>query len=161
SASTTCTFPDGPSSHSVRGRIFDKDNGYTDYTTTVTVNNVAPTATLANGGSVNEHSAGSVSFSNQHDVSPTDQAAGFMYSYDFDNDGTFEIAGSSSPSATVPASYLDDGPGSRTVHGRILDKDGGYTDYTTIITINNVAPTATFNAPASVAEGSSIGLSLT
>lgn len=31
--------------HAITERIFDKDNGYTDYTTTVQVNNVAPTVT--------------------------------------------------------------------------------------------------------------------
>src|SRR5437763_13589227 len=40
--STPCTFPDGPSTHIVKGRIFDKDDGYTTYDTTVVVNNVAP-----------------------------------------------------------------------------------------------------------------------
>jgi len=35
---------------------------------------------------------------------------------------------------------LDDGPGSRTVRARIADKDGGFTDYTTVIAVDNVAP---------------------
>lgn len=111
------------------------------------VNNVAPTATFANSGAVNEGSTGSVSFSNQNDPSSVDTAAGFRYAYDFDNNGTFEIgdgsyAGSgTATSATIPASYLADGPSARTVRGRILDKDGGFTDYTTAITVLNVAPT--------------------
>ena len=40
----------------------------------------------------------------------------------------------------MPASFLADGPATRTVKGRIIDKDGGFTDYTTSITVNNVAP---------------------
>src|SRR5207248_699578 len=78
----------------------------------VTVQDVAPTATLSNGGAVLEGSAGTASFSNQFDPSPTDVAAGFRYAYDFNDDGTFEIgdgtfSGSSSlASAVVPAGYL-------------------------------------------------------
>src|SRR5205807_1679400 len=37
--------------------------------------------------------------------------------------------------ATVPASYLST-PGAHTIHGRIKDKDGGFTDYTTTLTVN-------------------------
>src|SRR5262249_24035699 len=85
---------------------------------------------------VNEGSTGTVAFSGA--------PAGSRYSYDFDIDGTFEIAGSTAASATVPASYLADGPGSRTVRGRLTDSGGATTDYTSTITVNNVAPTATF-----------------
>lgn len=101
---------------------------------------VAPVASFANSGAVNEGSTGGVSFS-----SPTGGSGGYTYSYDFNNDGAFEVTGSTSASATVPASYLDDGPGSRVVHGRITDSAGAYSDYTSTITINNVAPSVTLN----------------
>src|SRR5262249_26737165 len=116
----------------------------------VNVSNANPTATLSNSGPVKEGSTATVTFTNQADVSPADVAAGFHYAYDFDNDGTFDVgngtyAGSViDKTETVPASFLDDGPGTRTVRARIIDKDGGFTDYTTAITITNVAPTATF-----------------
>src|SRR5262249_48370833 len=71
------------------------------------------TASLGNGGGVSEGSAGTVSF-----TGVSGGSSGYTYSYDFNNDGTFEISGSPSASATVPASYLDDGPGARVVHGR-------------------------------------------
>ena len=41
---TTCTFHDD-GSYTVTGRIFDKDDGYIEYSTTVHVRNVAPTVT--------------------------------------------------------------------------------------------------------------------
>ncbi len=126
----------------------DVANNIGSTTFTLIVNNVAPTAVLSNGGAINEGSVGSVSFSGQFDPSTVDTSAGFRYTFDFDNDGTFDsgdgtYSGSgTSASAVVPASFLADGSGTRTVKGRILDKDGGYNDYTTTITINNVAPTA-------------------
>ena len=164
SASSTVAagyLDDGNGSLTVKARIFDKDNGYTEYTTTITINNVDPSATFSNGGAVDEGSAGSVSFSAQSDPSSADTTAGFKYSYDFNNDGTWDAgngltyAGSvASASSTVAAGYLDDGNGSLTVKARIFDKDNGYTEYTTTITINNVDPSATFSNGGAVDEGS-------
>ena len=103
----------------------------------VTVNDVPPIATFAGGGPVPIGSAGAVSFTGVSDVSPAVQAAGFTYSYDFNNDGTFEVAASASPTVTVPASYLS-APGLHTIHGRVTDTNGGFADYTT--TINVLSP---------------------
>src|SRR5207244_3686084 len=108
-----------------------------------------------NGGAVNEHSTGTVSFTNASGGS-----GGYKYSYDFDNNGTFEVSNSSNATATVPASYLDDGPGSRVVHGRITDSAGAFADYTTTISINNVVPSVTL-ANVSGTAGSAINLSAT
>ncbi len=153
-------------SYPVYGRTFDKDNGYTDYTTTVVVtNNVAPTATLGNNGPRAEGSTGTVTFSNQYDPSPSDTAAGFHYAYDFNNDGAFEVGdgtypgGTTAASATVPATYLDDGPGTRIVKGRILDVQGGYNDYLTTITINNAPPTATLSNSGPVDQSAAVTVS--
>ena len=43
--------------------------------------------------------------------------------------------------------FLADGPASRVVRGRIIDKDGGFTDYTTTITINNVCEDSLLATP--------------
>ena len=43
---------------------------------------------------------------------------------------------------TVPASYLDDGPLTHTVRMLVLDKDSTPHQYTTDITVRNVAPVA-------------------
>src|SRR2546429_6138419 len=40
-------------------------------------------------------------------------------------------------------------------------KDGGFTDYTAAIQVNNVPPTATLLAPATVNEGSTFSVALT
>src|SRR5262249_54878651 len=108
---------------------------------------------------VSEGGTATVSLASAFDPSAADTAAGFRYSYDFDNDGAFEVTASASASAIVPASFLDDGSGSRVVRGRIADKDGGFTDYTVTITLTNVAPTASFSGPASVSEGSTATVS--
>lgn len=103
-----------------------------------TVDNVAPTATFSNNGPVRDGATAQVSFANQTDPSAYNTAQGFTYSYDFDNDGTFEVAGSTSASATVPAGYLT-GVSSRTVRGRIANADGAFTDYTTTIAVDGVS----------------------
>lgn len=143
---------DGPAQS--RNVTFTANTGVSGDRTSIsiplTVTNVAPTATFANGGSVSAGSAGRVSFSGQSDPSAADISAGLHYAYDFDNDGVFEVGGDGTYAnavtaalATVPASYLT-GAGSHMVRGRIVDKDGGFTDYTTTITVNavNHAPVA-------------------
>jgi hypothetical protein len=154
---------DGPSTYGVKVRVDDGQGHVVDSpATTLMITNVAPTATFSNSGPVNEGNTATVSFSGQFDPSSADTVAGFRYGYDFDNDGTFEIIDSASASATVPASYLADGPASRTVKGRIKDKDGDFSDYTTTITVDNVPPTVTINgAPASSPEGTAISLTST
>ncbi|MBX2997357.1 MAG: pullulanase-type alpha-1,6-glucosidase [Caldilineaceae bacterium] len=109
---------------------------------TVTVANVAPTATLSNDGPVNDGETATVSFSDQSDPSGADTAAGFVYSYDFNSDGTFELTDVVSDTVTVPASFLT-GVVTRTVTARIADKDGGFSEYTTEIVVISGAPTAT------------------
>ncbi len=140
---------DGPATFNVRLRVSDGRDTTTSAATILNVPNAVPDATVTNGGPVNEGSTGTVSFTNVTDGSDADTAAGFRYAYDFNNDGTYEVGGPTyagavtASSATVPASFLADGPGTRTVGMLVLDKDGVGHGYTTTITINNVAPTGT------------------
>ena len=46
---------EGPSDHTVTARIIDKDGQFTDYTTTIHVNNAAPTLTNIVGDTINEN----------------------------------------------------------------------------------------------------------
>ncbi len=154
SPSASHTFTDN-GTYLVRGRITDKDHGARDYTTTVEVSNVAPTATFTNDGPAVAGSAVTFSFSGQFDPSADDRAAGFRYSYDFNNDGTFDIVSS----ASATASHTFASAGSYTVRGRIADKDGGFTDYTTVVQVDDQAtppPTADAGADRSSDEGSSV-----
>jgi len=122
-SSATFTFPDGPLSPTVFGRVFDKDGGFSDYQTTVTVRNVAPTATFTASGPNLPGQPVALTFSNQRDVSPVDTAAGFTYEYDLGT-GTF------GPRTTSPtATFAPPRAGTFTVRGRIYDKDGGVSEY--------------------------------
>jgi PKD repeat protein len=140
----------------VRARVTDKDGGSTEYQSVVTVRNVAPVSSgLSGPSSANEGQALSFSLGLATDPSAADTAAGFTYSFDFDGDGVFEFSG---PSATQ--NHLFDDNGVYTVRARVTDQDGGYTEYSAVVTVHNVAPCMGFftdNNP--VAEGSLVTLS--
>jgi hypothetical protein len=165
STATTVNVPsaflvDGPANLVVRGRISDTNGGYTDYLTTITIEGVPPTAVFTNSGPITEGGSGTVSFSNQSDASPAEQAAGFSYSYDFGNTGTFQIANNGTATAAIPAQFLAYGPASLVVRGRITDAHGDYTDYLTAVIVNDIPPTATLAAPAAVNAASSFTVQL-
>jgi PKD domain len=68
------------------------------------------------------------------------------YAWDLDDNGTYEMAGQT---PTFSAATLD-APSTRTVGVQVTDDVGQTGTDTAAITITNVAPTATFNAPATV-----------
>jgi hypothetical protein len=104
----------------------------------LTVVNVAPTAEFAASPTTSEEGSNvTLAFSNQTDASAADTSAGFDYSYDCDGDGAVEAGGIDEDQYTC--TYADDG--TFAARGRIEDKDGGYTDYTVSVTVDNVAPT--------------------
>ena len=135
----------------VRAVLIDKDGGLRPATTTVTADNVAPTATLT-GDSVDEGETATVAFSAQADPSAADTAAGFTYEYDLDDDGTFEPG---TASVTLPAT---DGPATLDVHGAIIDRDGGRREYDATVIVANVAPTATITGPDAVPSSGAVTL---
>ena len=68
-------------------------------------------------------------------------------------DGVVRSAPHEDGQRTVALTF-DDGPGDRTVWARVLDKDGGYTDYTFSMTVLNTAPFASLAQVGSAVEGS-------
>lgn len=106
---------------------------------TVTVNNVAPTATLGNNGPIDEGSSATVSFSGSFDPSSNDTAAGLKYAFDCAGGSLagvdYATAGTSD---STSCSFGDNG--NYTVSGKIIDKDGDANEYTTSVVVNNVAP---------------------
>jgi hypothetical protein len=137
---------DGPATFNVQVRV---TNGLTtafSTTTTLTVTAVAPTATFSNSGSIVQGGTTErVTFTRPTDPSPTETRAGFLYSYDFNNDGVFEITNSTSASALVPASYLAT-TGSHVVHARISDEGGKFTDYRTTVNVTASRPSVTITS---------------
>ena len=100
----------------------------------VIVSNAPPTADqFTNNGPVLQSGGGTVSF-----VSPSDPAAAdrssLTFDYDFGADGTFEIAGSASPTAAIPLEFLTQA-GDLQVIGRINDKDHGQAVFSTTVEV--------------------------
>jgi hypothetical protein len=79
------------------------------------------------------------------------------YDWDLDNNGSFETPGQS---ATFSAAALD-GPATRTIRVRATDTGGLTGVSTAVVQVANVAPGATFNAPAATFAGFAFALSLT
>jgi uncharacterized delta-60 repeat protein len=127
---------DGPSSRTLALRVRAGAAFVSDAATVnLSITNVAPTAVLTNNGPVFAGAAAAVTFSQQNDPGAADRAAGFRYSFDIGNDGTFEITDAASPSAAVPASFLA-GAGTVTVKGVIKDKDNASNEYTTTLVVH-------------------------
>ena len=138
----------------VTGEVRDKDGAANLYSSTVVVNNVAPTADFSNNGPVNEGSSYTLTLANGSDVSSVDVAAGLQYRFHCGT-GIFSNWGSSSTATCAAASH-----GSFSVAGEIRDKDLAVTSYSGSVTVNNVAPTALFTFNHAVNEGTPFTLSL-
>jgi len=111
--------------------------------------NVAPAADLGNDGPKDEGKAFTVSFSNQHDPGTLDT---FTYSFDWNNDGIYEL--SDQLDASAQHTWYEEG--TYTVKGRIKDDDGGYTEYTTDVMVNNVAPIVMAGEDQTIDEGDTV-----
>jgi uncharacterized repeat protein (TIGR01451 family) len=142
--SATCSTNDN-GARTVKGKVFDKDGGVsTVQSSLVTINNVAPSATgLTTNSPVNEGSDIVFSLAGVSDPSTVD-AASLHYAFDCGdgsgfNAGTYAAAGSTN-SASCPTTDN----GTRTVKGKVFDKDGGVsTEQSSSVTIQNVAPSIT------------------
>jgi hypothetical protein len=127
----------------------------TTQTFTVTVTDVPPTATPGNSGPVRAFENVTVFLINPSDPSSADVAAGFHYSFALSTDGlanTYDAA-----QASNSQTFVFTLPGIYTVHERIFDKDGDFTDSTTTVVVFAVLPTPvsgpTPDAPPSTDAG--------
>ncbi len=142
--------------------VTDDDGGVGSASTTVTVTTVAPSGALSYPSSVPEGGMAEIGLTNVYDPSAADTAAGFRYSFDFDGDNLYEVLNATTASATVPASYLAEGPLRRYFNVRVADKDGTSHTYGGSILVTNVAPTvAITGGPASDAVNEGTALSYT
>jgi hypothetical protein len=100
----------------------------------VTVVDIPPTAVLAQVGTTTYGQNAVVGFTSPFDPSASDTAAGFHYAFALNASAlasaTYANSGTASTSAFGPL-----GAGSYTVYGEIIDQFGGFTQYSTTITI--------------------------
>jgi hypothetical protein len=113
------------------------------------VMNVKPKVGAGGPYSVDEGSSAALSATGDGEADET-----LTYTWDLDNDGTYETAGATASFAAL------DGPVTKTVGVKVFDGELSDTA-TTTVGIANVAPTATLLAPAGVFAGSPIALALT
>ena len=103
--------------------------------------NVPPTADISNSGPIDEGGTATVSLTNPSDPSSDDTSAGFRYAFSCDGSSLPDTYAAADPSSSTDCTFHDDG--AYPVSARIFDKDDGYTDYSTTVHVNNVAPTIT------------------
>jgi hypothetical protein len=156
-SSTTCTTTDN-GARNVQGKVKDKDGGESQYMASVNVVNVDPTATFnVPAAFVNEGASFALSLTNAFDPSSADTAAGFAYLFDCGGGLGYVAAASSSVSCPTTDNSV------RTVKGKIVDKDGGFTEYTSSVDIVNVVPSitsASFGGSSSCSVGGANNVSL-
>jgi PKD repeat protein len=123
--------------------VTDKDGSITSQTTTATVNNVAPTITnIVKPTQVNEGRAATFSVK----AKDPGKADTLTYSWDF-GDNTQPVVG-----RNVTHTFADNR--TYTVILTVTDKDGGTTSQTTVVKVNNVAPTiVNITKPATITKG--------
>ena len=143
---------DGPSVHTVRLKVTDDDDGFDIQSTTVTVDNVSPTAGAGGPYSVDEGSTVGLSGTGSDVAGHLDP---LTFAWDLDDDGHFETPGAD---VTFDATGLD-GPSVHTVRLKVTDDDDGFDIQSTTVTINNVAPTADAGGPYTINEGDGLTLS--
>jgi len=137
----TKTYADN-GTYTVTLSVTDATGQTSQDTALVTVQNAPPTATFANGsGVINEGGSAVISFNNPSDPSPIDTLGGFHYSFALSLGGLATSYAGATDGPARQFSFNDNG--SYTVYGRIFDKDGGYSQYSTTIVVNNVAPIVT------------------
>ena len=120
--SVSFSADDGPATPTVRAQATDDVGNTATDSVTVTVQNVAPTATFGAPASSFAGFPFTLSLSGASDPSTADTTAGFTYAFDC---GSGYGAFGSTSSANCPTTDV----GTRSVGGQVRDKDGGVTEY--------------------------------
>ena len=170
---------EGPGDYTVKARIIDKDGQFTDYTTTIHVNNAAPTLTNITGDTIDENGVATIG-ATIVDPSTSDV---FSVQVDWLDGSTATIAGlgAANASGTVGGTtyqwdgstrslqlshqYLDDGPTTAPVDTynvslTVSDDDSGSSGpYVAPVIVNNVPPFLISQLDQDVNEGQLLDLS--
>ena len=133
----------------VNAEFFDQVSDHDPQVTGVTF----AQPTVSAGGPYTVGEGGSIALA----ASGSDAGGGSLtYRWDLDGDSSFETAGAT---PTFSAASID-GPATRTVNVQVTASDGATAVASTTVMIANVAPTATFTAPAAVLAPNGFALSL-
>jgi hypothetical protein len=120
----------------------DGKGGISASSFTLNILNAAPTATLtSSASSINEGGSVTVGFRDVFDPSAADMAAGLRYEFACGGElgpAAYETGGTN---ASTVCTFADNG--TYTLHARVMDKDGGFTNYTSTVVVDNVAPAIT------------------
>jgi hypothetical protein len=133
----------------IQVRVSDGVNLPVIVSATMTIMDVPPTIKLIAPATGVEGVRPQLSFNVLSDPSSKDVKAGFRASWDFNDDGTWDLgdgstyAGSIVGAVKIPMNIVADS-GPLQVRVRVFDKDGAFTEATTTIVIAEKAPTATF-----------------
>jgi len=133
-------------SYTLALQVTDDDGASGITTTVITINNVAPVVDAGPDQTVDE--GATVNFSGSF----TDPGTGDTHDilWDFGDGGTI--------TGTLTPSHVYAEPGTFTVTLVVTDDDGGVGSDTTLVTVNNLAPTADAGGPYTGDEGASITL---
>ncbi|MFM7152436.1 MAG: ELWxxDGT repeat protein, partial [Gemmataceae bacterium] len=148
---------DGPAmSRSISVGVRDTYGLTTTATFQATLSNVAPTARLGFTGTPAVGQTLTFSLTGMWDVSLADRNAGYKYSFDLNNDGDFTDAGEVASGVSSSINWKPTAAGTFTILARVLDKDGGFSDYRSTVTVAssvNRPPTLDTISAKSVLEG--------
>src|SRR5207244_1324230 len=103
---------------------------------TVHVHNAPPTATISNNGPINEGSNATATLGSPIDPSSVD--AGSLHYFFSTSQASRDAATYGGSGASNTGSFATNDNGPVIIYARILDKDGGFTDYQTTVTVTNV-----------------------
>jgi hypothetical protein len=122
-------------------RATDPDGAFVEDTFTYTAANVAPTATF-NSPDVNEGSNIQLSLTNKFDPAGANDTLSYAFDCDLaDPEADYASGFGTQDTASCPTTDN----GTRSVGAKIRDEDGGVTEYTDTVTVNNVAPVISTN----------------
>ncbi|MCU0963072.1 MAG: FG-GAP-like repeat-containing protein, partial [Pirellulaceae bacterium] len=110
--------------------------GQVSTTFALAVVNVAPTATLSHNGPITYGQTVTVGFTEPFDPSDDDVAVGFHYAFATSPAVFSDVSYDSGSNANATFTFEELAAGDHTLYARIIDKDGGFNEYSIDMTVN-------------------------